>query len=91
MALGNAFDKSAIDQMLFLENAQSQDLAVSGDGVLEFTSLIGAGFATFGMKLRDPMKGIYLYSIRLTEKGSNLLEAWRSGNRTALNSTLETG
>src|SRR5687767_3014645 len=53
VALSHAFDVPTIDDLLFLKQSESSDLFVTGDGVLKFTRLIGAGLATFNIATRN--------------------------------------
>jgi hypothetical protein len=83
ISLSQAFDTQAVDDLLFLANPDvTTHLQVSGDGVARFSRLIGAGLATFQVYMRNGP--IVLYRIGLTEKGAQLIEAWRSGNRERL-------
>lgn len=86
VTLNQAFDKDAIDNLLFLANPKSRGLKVSGDGVLKFTKLITADLATFRQS-RHGMDGL-LCSIEITEKGKMLVEAWKAGNRSAVAAAL---
>lgn len=88
VALSAAFDRQAIDRLLFLDQAREPKLVVSGDGVLRFASLIAAGLARFSMQIFKPMEGVYLYRVRLTEKGARLVEAWRRGDRLGVERAL---
>jgi hypothetical protein len=83
VSLSHAFDTQAIDDLLFLANpAVTEHLQVSGDGVIKFSRLIGAGLAAFDLYMRNGP--IVLYRVGLTEKGAQLIRAWQSGNRQAL-------
>lgn len=61
---------------------------LSADGVVEFASLVGVGFAEFRMMRQKHGDGIFLYSLRLTDNGRRLLKAWGSGDRATLNAAL---
>lgn len=88
VALGQAFDTHAIDQLLFLATPPSMQLLISGDGVLQFSRLIAAGLARFDLRMQNgPM---ILYGVSLTTSGASLIEAWRAGRRTDLESALQT-
>jgi hypothetical protein len=83
VSLSNAFDREAIDRLLFLAMAQKDFLICSGDGVLQFSRLIAAGLATVAMKANNNFQ-IVTYAVNISEKGRQLIDAWRSGNRTAI-------
>ena len=86
VSLSHAFDVSTIDDLLFLKATQSSNLLVSGDGVLKFSRLIGAGLAGFKLMMQNgPM---ILYQVALTPKGNQLVDAWHSGNREAVSVAL---
>ena len=79
VSLSNAFDTQTMDDLLFLSTPQSGQLRVSGDGVLKFSRLVAAGLASFDLTMQNgPM---LLYKISLTSKGTQLLIAWKSGDR----------
>jgi len=86
VSLTRAFDVFALDQLLFLEKPAIAKLRVSGDGVLEFARLIGAGLATF--ELESQNGPLLLYSVNLTTSGKQLVSAWCSGNREAVKKVL---
>lgn len=79
VSLSQAFDTSTIDELLFLSTPSVAGLGVSGDGVLKFSRLIGAGLATFSLRMQNGP--LFLYRVSLTTKGTQLVSAWRSGNR----------
>ena len=87
VSLSHAFDTPTIDDLLFLATQEASSiLRVSGDGVLKFSRLIGAGLATFGVTMQNGP--LILYSVCLTPKGKQLLNAWRSGDRGAVAGSL---
>lgn len=86
VSLSHAFDTATIDDLLFLATPQAADLRVSGDGVLKFSRLIGAGLATFSLFMANGP--LLLYSVGLTQKGVHLINAWRSGDRQAVAQVL---
>src|SRR5205807_407372 len=53
VSLTRAFDVFALDQLLFLNKPEVNDLRVSGDGVLGFARLVSAGLATFQLVLQN--------------------------------------
>jgi hypothetical protein len=86
ISLSQAFDFAAMDQLLFLNRPEINNLVVSGDGVLQFSRLIASGLAAFQLNMRNGPLAIY--TIRLTERGAALVNAWSSGNRQAVASVL---
>ncbi len=82
ISLTRAFDVFALDQLLFLNKQEVDDLRISGDGVLGFSRLISAGLATFELKLENGP--FFIYSISLTPLGKQLVSAWSSGDRSAV-------
>lgn len=79
VSLGQAFDTEAIDNLLFLNNPQTKDLRVSGDGVLKFSRLIAANLAEFRLVMQNGP--LLLYEITLSQKGRLLVDAWMRGDR----------
>ena len=86
-SLSQAFDQRDIDDLLFLDAPQPYPLQVTGDGVVRFSRLIGAGLATYALAIHDHGGGVLRYRLFLTEKGSQLVHAWKSGDREALRQT----
>jgi hypothetical protein len=86
VALGQAFDTQAVDGLLFLAELKPGNLMVSGDGVLQFSRLIAAGLAHFGMRVKNGP--LVLYEVMLTDKGRLLIEAWKRGDREAVKAAL---
>lgn len=82
VSLSQAFDIATVDHLLFLNRPEAKSLRVSGDGVLQFSRLVSAGLATFGVAMQNGP--LILYWVTLTNKGKLLLEAWISGNREAV-------
>ena len=87
VALNAAFDRDAIDQLLFLSMCQENYLIVSGDGLLQFSRLIAANLAT------DQMVGnnanlLVTYAINISARGRQLIEAWKSGERSRVADAL---
>ena len=86
IALSQAFDFSALDQLLFLVKPEVGNLRVSGDGVLQFSRLIAAGLVTFWVSIQ---KGpLLLYEVGLTDRGKSLVHAWCRGDRLAVGKAL---
>lgn len=86
VALSHAFDTHAIDQLVFLANIPAGQLQVSGDGVLQFARLIGAGLAEFILRMQNGP--LILYEVRLTTRGRALVQAWQAGDRAGLQGAL---
>lgn len=86
VSLNHAFDEDSISNLLFLKNLPPNRLVVSGDGVLKFSHLIGSGLADFNIKMQNgPM---VLYQVFLTAKGTNIVDAWFSGDRAQVHRAL---
>ncbi len=88
VALNQAFDKETVSFLVFLGTPEARNLVVSGDGVLRFAHLVGAGLATCQLKWSDQGSFDQRLSVQLTDKGRRLLDAWTSGNRTELRAAL---
>ena len=86
VSLSHAFDTATIDDLLFLATPEAVNLRVSGDGVLKFSRLVGAGLASFNLFMQNGP--LILYAVGLTPKGAQLVNAWRSGNRQAVAQVL---
>jgi hypothetical protein len=87
VSLSQAFDREAIDDLLFLDGLNPHELIISGDGVLKFSRLIAANLAE--MHARKPIfYGLYLYEVTISSKGKMLIDAWKSGNRAAVAKAL---
>jgi hypothetical protein len=87
VSMSQAFDMATVDHLLFLSRPEAKSLRVSGDGVLQFSRLISAGLATFGVAMQNGP--LILYWVILTNKGKSLLEAWTSGNREAVAQAMQ--
>lgn len=88
VALGVAFDRDAIDLLLFLTKPAAKDLVVDGNGVLRFARLIAADLVTFKLGTKVKTGPLFTYQVWLTQKGDALISAWSSGNRDAAKKTL---
>lgn len=86
VALNRAFDPEALDNLLFLRSLAPRQLLVSGDGVLKFSRLVATGLASFALVMQNGP--LVRYDVQLTEKGRLLVDAWRSGDQTALRDAL---
>jgi hypothetical protein len=87
VAITRAFDVEAIDRLLFLESCEKDFLVVSGDGLLHFGRLIAAGMATMEQKSNNNWQ-IVTYSVNISDKGRQLIEAWKQGDRTRLKTLI---
>jgi hypothetical protein len=87
VAITRAFDVEAIDQLLFLESCKKDFLVVSGDGLLHFSRLIAAGLATVEQKSNNNWQ-LVTYAVNINDKGRQLIEAWKQGDRTRLRQVM---
>ena len=87
IALTRAFDLEAIDLLLFLEPLKKDFLVVTGDGLLDFARLIAAGLASIGRK-KDNNGLIVTYTVNISDKGRQLIRAWKLGDRTGLKKVM---
>lgn len=94
VSLNQAFDKEAIDLLLFL-SLEQRPRAFSSDSVLRFASLIVSGLvrSSFIISGEEAEHRIIEYSTRdhsldLTERGRMVVDAWQSGNEKALDEAL---
>ncbi|MBW2571960.1 MAG: HNH endonuclease [Deltaproteobacteria bacterium] len=87
VSLSHAFDVEAVDRLLFLAQCTKDFLIVSGDGVLHFSRILAAGLATVEMKANNNWN-IVTYAINISDKGLQLIEAWRQGDREQLSQAL---
>jgi hypothetical protein len=89
VALTAAFDRAAIDQLMFLTKTDDdrRRLVVSGDGVTRFASLIGAGYADYRLLGSDRYGTVY--KVELTPRGAALVNAWKSGRRSDVEAALQ--
>ena len=79
VALSRGFDLEAVDRLLFLVGCEKDFLVVSGDGLLHFSRLIAAGLASAELKARNNWQ-LVSYAINISEKGRQIVEAWKSGD-----------
>lgn len=88
VALTSAFDKQSLDHLLFLDTQRDFEgsLRLTGDAVMQFARLIGANLAEY--YVADTCSGRFLYSMTLTDRGKLLLESWKSGNWSAMSTTI---
>ncbi len=86
-ALSRGFDLEAVDRLLFLLMCKKDFVVVSGDGLVLFSRLIAAGLASAEQKANNNWL-IVSYAINISEKGKQIIEAWKSGDRLRLKQTL---
>jgi len=94
VSLSSAFDRTAIDELLLLEDLLKQGRespAVTGDGIGRYSSLVFSGLAEYqGVGgLRGGLHGDW-FNVRITDRGLALLEAWRSGDAAAVGEAVRT-
>jgi HNH endonuclease len=87
VAITRAFDLEAIDRLLFLVSCQRDFLVVSGDGLLHFGRLIAAGLASVSQKSNNNWQ-IVTYAVNISDKGRQLIEAWKQGDQTQLRTVM---
>jgi hypothetical protein len=87
VAITRAFDVEAIDRLLFLEPLKKDFLVVSGDGLLHFGRLIAAGLASVVLKKNNNFL-IVTYAVNISDKGRQLIVAWKQGDRTRLRKVM---
>lgn len=87
VSITRAFDVEAIDRLLFLESCKKDFLVVSGDGLLHFSRLIAAGFATVERKSNNNWQ-LVTYAVNIHDKGRQLIDAWKQGDRTLLRQVM---
>lgn len=83
VALSSAFDRSTIDDLLFLRGLHKDrgPLAVSGDGIGKYSQLFAARLAEYRFvgSHRGGLHGDF-FEVRITNKGLSLLAGWESGS-----------
>jgi len=87
VAISRAFDIDAVDKLLFLNGCDKDFLVVTGDGLLHFGRLIAAGLATVEQKANNSWQ-IVTYSVNISVKGRQIMEAWKQGDRTRLKTVI---
>ena len=89
VALNGAFDREAIDLLIFLHGG-GRNVVLSGDGVLRFARLIASGLASID-HWGAALPNMPTYYVTLTKQGRLVVEAWRAGDRSALDAALDVG
>lgn len=87
VAITRAFDVEAIDKLLFLDSCSKDFLVVTGDGLLHFGRLVAAGLASVEQKANNNWQ-IVTYALNISEKGRQLIDAWKDGDRTRLKEVM---
>jgi hypothetical protein len=87
VAITRAFDLEAVDRLLFLQSYANDFLVVSGDGLLHFGRLIAAGLATGTLKSNNNWQ-LVTYAVNISNKGRQLIEAWKQGDQTQLRAVM---
>jgi hypothetical protein len=87
VAITRAFDVEAIDRLLFLDSCKKDFLVVSGDGALHFGRLVAAGLASIDQKANNNWQ-IVTYTVNISDRGRQLIEAWKQGDRTRLKKVM---
>ncbi len=95
VTLNRAFDKDAMDLLLFLSMDDIPQV-YSSDGVLKFANLIAAGLVSsrFVGSVKASMLPLYVAAsvgLCLTERGRLVVEAWKAGDKAALDRALAQG
>lgn len=90
VAITRAFDVEAIDRLLFLESCPQDFLVVSGDGLLHFGRLMAAGLASAVQKSNNNWQ-LVTYAVNISDKGRQLIDAWKQGDRTRLRMAMGAG
>lgn len=86
VSLSFALDHETVDLMLFLYKTKDDNtFLISQDGMLRFARLIGNDLVSYewrqGLKNNGTVIG---YKVSLSTKGLHLIEAWMSGDRSAV-------
>lgn len=83
VAISHAYDLDAIDKLLFLSMHDKDFLVVSGDGALHFAHLVAGGLASLTLKANNQWL-LVTYAVNLSERGVQLIQAWKAGDRSKL-------
>lgn len=87
VAISRAFDLEAIDKLLFLSLLPENYLVLSGDGVLQFSRLIAAGYARVTLMANNAWQ-LVTYCVNISDRGKQIIDAWKQGDRTRLQLVL---
>jgi hypothetical protein len=83
LSLNEAFDRRSIDILLMLSNPAHHRVLVSGDALLDCAALLASGLVSAPMLMDSRRTTRYpeYYSLKLTDKGRLLVEAWKEGDQ----------
>jgi hypothetical protein len=91
VALNQAFSKESMDLLLFLHQRADSPHWYTADGVLRFAGLFAAGLVEFGDQICEETFSNFIESrheVRLSDKGRQLVEAWRAGDESKYTALL---
>ena len=84
LALNQAFDRNGMELLRFLYEMRTNatPLWYSADGVLQFTSLLAAGLVQLGEQISATPWQLpeNRHRVLLSERGTQLVEAWMAGD-----------
>jgi hypothetical protein len=80
VSLTQAFDLEGIDRLLFPSTIRGKPVIVSGDGILMFSRLVASDLAKFELQANNNGQ-LVTYSLKIPNKGRDLIRVWKSGNR----------
>jgi hypothetical protein len=89
--MNHAFSKESMDLLLFLYDRGEKPHWYTADGVLKFAGLFAAGLVEFGNQICEETFSNFIESrheVRLSEKGRQLVEAWRAGDESKYTALL---
>lgn len=78
VSLNQGFDRRSLDLLLFLNHLNEPNYYVTPDGLLEFASLVAAGFIDAERNTVGPNWRVFL-----SPKGTLFVEAWKNGDERA--------
>lgn len=98
VTLNRAFDKDAMDMLLFLAlEGDKRPIGYNQSDVLQYRSLIVSGLVEME-KIPQPKGGIRVgsyagrdFTLNLTYRGRTVIEAWKAGDKVALQRALAEG
>ncbi len=99
-ALNHAFSKESMDLLLYLNQPSFENIWYTGDGLLRFSALIGAGLveladSQFSIGVRYGHNGpptnppTTAVRVKLSPKGRQFVEAWLAGDEEMYRAVLE--
>jgi len=93
-ALNHAFSREAMDLLLFLHVRGDKPHFYTADGVLRFAGLFAAGLVEFGNQICEETFSNFIetrHEVRLSSKGTLLVDAWLRGDDKAYIAALAVG